>query len=73
MEIEAYLKDNSLVYECPDCCSEIIVSDKDKEADSLEEAIYIMCNEDVEGDWSDQDFDIDVHETLESVLRSHYD
>ena len=43
------------------------------EADSLEEAIYIMRNEDVEGDWSDQDFDIDVHETLESVLRSHYD
>lgn len=31
MEIEAYLKDNSLVYECPNCCSEIIVSDKDKE------------------------------------------
>ena len=43
------------------------------EAASLEEAIYIMCNEDIEGDWSDQDFDIDVHETLESVLRSHYD
>ena len=43
------------------------------EASSLEEAIYIMCNEDVEGDWSDQDFDIDVHETLEDVLRSQYD
>ena len=43
------------------------------EAETLEEAIYIMCNEDVEGDWSDQDFDIDVHETLEDVLRSQYD
>ena len=43
------------------------------EADDLEEAIYIMCNEDVDGDWSDQDFDIDIHETLEDVLRSHYD
>ena len=49
------------------------IKDFTVEADSLEEAIYIMCNEDVEGDWSDQDFDIDVHETLESVLRSHYD
>lgn len=43
------------------------------EVDSLEEAVYIMCNKDVEGDWSDQDFDIDVHETLEDVLRSQYD
>lgn len=31
MEIEVYLKDNDLVYECPDCCSEITISDKDKE------------------------------------------
>ena len=28
MEIEAYLKDNSLVYECPNCCSEITISDQ---------------------------------------------
>lgn len=31
MEINAYLKEDRLVYECPDCCSEITVSDKDKE------------------------------------------
>lgn len=43
------------------------------EADSLEEAIYIMCNEDVEGEWSDMDFDIDIHETLEEFLRSQHD
>ena len=43
------------------------------EADSLEDAIYTMCNGDVDGEWSDQDFDIDIHETLESVLRSQYD
>ena len=49
------------------------IKDFTVEAESIEEAICIMCNEDVEGDWSDQDFDIDVHETLESVLRSHYD
>ena len=49
------------------------IKDFTVEAGSLEEGIYIMCNEDIEGDWSDQDFDIDVHETLESVLRSQYD
>ena len=43
------------------------------EAESLEEAIYIMCNEDVDGEWTDMDFDIDIHETLEQVLRSQYD
>lgn len=43
------------------------------EADSLEDAIYIMCNEDVEGEWSDMDFDIDIHENLESVLRNQYE
>ena len=43
------------------------------EAESLEEAIYIMCNGDVEGDWVDMDFNIDIHETLEQVLRSQYD
>lgn len=43
------------------------------EAESLDEAIYIMCNDEVEGEWSDIDFDIDIHETLEQVLRSQYD
>lgn len=43
------------------------------EAESLEEAIYIMCNGDVDGEWTDMDFDIDIHETLERVLRSQYD
>lgn len=43
------------------------------EADSLDEAIRIMCNEDVQGEWSDMDFDIDIHETLEGFLRSQYD
>ena len=43
------------------------------EAETLEEAVHIMINEDVEGEWTDMDFDIDIHETLESVLRSHYD
>lgn len=43
------------------------------EAESLEEAIHIMCNDDVEGEWTDMDFDIDIHETLEQVLRSQYD
>ena len=43
------------------------------EADSLEEAIRIMCEGDVDGEWSDVDFDIGVHETLEQVLRSQYD
>ena len=42
-------------------------------ADSLDEAIYIMCNEDVEGYWCDQDFDIDTHETLEDFLRNQHD
>ena len=43
------------------------------EAESLEEAIYIMCNGDADGEWMDMDFDIDIHETLEQVLRSQYD
>ena len=43
------------------------------EAESLEEAIYIMCNGDVDGEWTDMDFDIDIHETLEQVLRSQHD
>ena len=43
------------------------------EAESLEEAIYIMCNGDVDGEWTDMDFDIDIHETLEQVLRGQYD
>ena len=43
------------------------------EAESLEEAVYTMCNGDVEGEWTDMDFDIDIHETLEQVLRSQYD
>ena len=43
------------------------------EAESLEEAIHIMCNGDVDGEWTDMDFDIDIHETLEQVLRSQYD
>ena len=43
------------------------------EADSLEEAIYIMINEDVEGEWTDMDFDIDIHEAIEDFLRSQYD
>ena len=43
------------------------------EAESLDEAIHIMCNGDVEGEWTDMDFDIDTHETLEQVLRSQYD
>lgn len=43
------------------------------EAESLDEAIYILCNDEVEGEWSDIDFDIDIHETLEQVLRSQYD
>ena len=43
------------------------------EAESLDEAIHIMCNDDVEGEWTDMDFDIDIHETLEQVLRSQYD
>ena len=49
------------------------VKDFTIEAESLEEAIRIMCNEDVEGEWSDMDFDIDIHETLEGFLRSQYD
>lgn len=49
------------------------IKDFTVEADSLEEAIYIMCNEDVEGEWSDMDFDIDIHETLEEFLRSQHD
>ena len=43
------------------------------EAESLDEAVRIMCADDVEGEWTDMDFDIDVHETLEQVLRSQYD
>ena len=43
------------------------------EAESLEEAIRIMCEEDIEGEWSDMDIDIDIHETLEGFLRSQYD
>ena len=43
------------------------------EADSLAEAIHIMCNGDVDGEWTDMDFDIGIHETLEQVLRSQYD
>lgn len=43
------------------------------EAESLEEAIYIMCNGDADGEWTDMDFDIGIHETLEQVLRSQYD
>lgn len=43
------------------------------EAESLEEAIYIMCNGDADGEWTDMDFDIDIHEKLEQVLRSQYD
>lgn len=43
------------------------------EAESLDEAIHIMCNDDVEGEWSDMDFDIDIHETLEEFLRSQHD
>lgn len=31
MEIEAYFKEDNIVYECPDCCSEITISDKGKE------------------------------------------
>ena len=42
------------------------------EADSLDEAIQIMCNDDVEGEWTDMDFDIDIHETLEEFLRSQH-
>ena len=49
------------------------IKDFTVEAESLEEAIWIMCNEDVEGCWSDQDFDIGYNETLEDVLRSQYD
>ena len=49
------------------------IKDFTVEADSIEEAIYIMCNEDVEGEWSDMDFDIDIHETLEEFLRSQHD
>ena len=42
------------------------------EAGSLDEAIQIMCNDDVEGEWTDMDFDIDIHETLEEFLRSQH-
>ena len=49
------------------------VKDFTIEAESLEEAIRIMCEEDIEGEWSDMDFDIDIHETLEGFLRSQYD
>lgn len=31
MEIDVYIKGDSLAYECPDCFSEITISDKDKE------------------------------------------
>lgn len=41
-------------------------------ADSLDEAIYIMCNEDVDGDWCDQDFDLDAHESLGDFLRNQH-
>ena len=43
------------------------------EAESLEEAIHKMINEDVEGKWTDMDFDLDVHEVMEDFLRSQYD
>lgn len=43
------------------------------EAETLEEAIRIIVNEDVEGDWTDMDFDINVHEAVEDFLRSQYD
>ena len=49
------------------------VKDFTIEAESLEEAIRIMCEEDIEGEWSDMDIDIDIHETLEGFLRSQYD
>lgn len=49
------------------------IKDFTVEDDDLEEAIYILCNEDVDGEWCDQDFDLDTHETLEAVLRSQYD
>lgn len=49
------------------------IKDFTVKANSLEEAIHIMCNEDIDGDWSDQDFDIDIHETFEEFLRSQYD
>lgn len=49
------------------------VKDFTIEADSLDEAIHIMCNDDVEGEWTDMDFDIDIHETLEGFLRSQHD
>ena len=31
MEIDVYIKGDSLAYECPGCFSEITISDKDKE------------------------------------------
>ena len=43
------------------------------EAETLEEAIRIMINEDVEGEWTDMYFDIDIHEAIEDFLRSQYD
>ena len=39
------------------------------EAETLEEAVHIMINEDVEGEWTD----IDIHEAMEDFLRSQYD
>ena len=31
MMVDAYFKEDNIIYECPDCHSEITVSDKDKE------------------------------------------
>lgn len=46
MIVDAYIKGDNLVYECPDCCSEITVSDKDKElALTFEDIIIDTCPE----------------------------
>ena len=42
MIVDAYIKEDSLVYECPDCCSEITVSDKDKETLAATEVARIQ-------------------------------
>lgn len=43
------------------------------EAGSLEEAVYLMCNTEIEGEWCDMDYDIDSHETMEDFLKSQHD
>lgn len=44
MIVDAYIKEDSLVYECPDCCSEITISSEEKEEElAFGEVITDTC------------------------------